>query len=411
MASRSRLVLIGSFAGLILFTTITGIAGLLVLGRARAQETELQARYVARGQALERLRNSIYTSDSLARDYFADPQAVVLKARLAQLSADSRSALETAQASPSLRGEVAGWWRLIDLMTEMAERGGTGPVGAYFAGQLAGRREAMLRITAEIGSAMQAEWRSREEQIGQMYSRFSRILAWELLLVVLAGTALAAAAIRRLGRLEAETRSLGAQLLGAQEQERRAIARELHDDLGQSLTALRLDLGAAAAACENGAARSRLDAAAANVECIVEEVRRMALSLRPSMLDDLGLVAALEWQARELGGRTGSVIEVQAEESAGRLSESQRTCIYRVAQEALQNAVRHAAARKIRVGLNRNGTVVSLRVEDDGRGFTPGRTRGLGLLGMEERVRQLDGRLRVTSAPGHGTTIIAELPL
>ena len=296
-------------------------------------------------------------------------------------------------------------------MMEMADRRRTVPLESYFTAQLAGRRETMLRIAGNIGSELASEWRNREAEIVRMYRRFENILMGELLLVVLAGTALAAAAIRRLVRLEEETRALGAQLLRAQEQERRSIARELHDEVGQSLTALRLDVGAAAACCESGAAQPRLQAAAETVERVVEEVRRIALSLRPSMLDDLGLVAALEWQVRELSGRSGSVIELKAEDAAGSLPEAQRTCIYRVAQEALQNSVRHSAARAIRIGLERNGAGVSLRVEDDGRGFTPGRMRGLGLLGMEERVAQLGGRLRVVSAPGRGTTVTAELPL
>lgn len=414
MSSRSRLVLVCSFGSLLLFTAITGVAGLVVFGRARSGEAALEARYLERSQALEKLRSSIYVSDSLARDYFADPgapAAAAWKARLAQLSRDSRAALDGAGASASLRGEVAGWWKLLDLMTDMADRRRTGSLEDYFTRQLAERRETMLLIAADIGSELDADWRRRQGDIRHMYSRFEHILLGELLVVVLAGAALSVFAIRRLARLEGETRSLGAQLLRAQERERRSIARELHDEVGQSLTALRLDVGAAASCCEPGPAQSRLQAVAETVERIVEEVRRIALSLRPSMLDDLGLVAALEWQAREFGTRNGSVIEVHAEEEAGRVPEAQRTCIYRVAQEAMQNSVRHAGARRIQLGLERNGRTVTLRVEDDGRGFAAGRTRGLGLLGMEERVAQLGGRLRVASAPGNGTTVIAELPL
>ena len=104
-------------------------------------------------------------------------------------------------------------------------------------------------------------------------------------------------------------------------------------------------------------------------------------------------------------------VEVSALESAGELPDSYRTCIYRVAQEALQNCARHAAASRVCVGLEKGERAVSLRVEDDGCGFKASRSRGLGLLGMEERVAQLGGRFRVQSAPGRGTTVWAELPL
>jgi len=129
------------------------------------------------------------------------------------------------------------------------------------------------------------------------------------------------------------------------------------------------------------------------------------------LLDDLGLVPALEWQAREIGHRTGLNVQILAEESAGELPEAHRTCIYRVVQEALQNSARHSGASRVRIGLQKATKSVCLHVEDDGRGFTVGRTRGLGLLGMEERVAQLGGRFRVESAPGRGTTVRAELPI
>jgi signal transduction histidine kinase len=203
---------------------------------------------------------------------------------------------------------------------------------------------------------------------------------------------------RRLGRLENDARTLSAQLLRAQEQERRAIARELHDDVGQMLSGLLLEAG-------NTGRVTELAGRA------IDSVRRLALVLRPSMLDDLGLVAALEWQAREVGNRSGLQVEVDALETAGELPEAQRICIFRVAQEALRNCSRHAKATRVRVALDRAASRVLLKVEDDGKGFQPARSKGLGLLGMEERVAQLGGRLRIESQPGRGTTVTADLPV
>jgi signal transduction histidine kinase len=405
-----------SLGGLLLLTAITGIAGLIIFGRIQTGEASLRSRFFDHTSTLEQIRSAIYLSATLARDYFADPQgpdASLLLERLAQLRQQSTASLDRygASGTPKLRGEVIAYWKVLDLMTEMASRRHTPPVEAYFLGQLAQRRETMLRIAGDIGNALEGERKLREGALGSLYQRSRQVLWGETLLVVIAGSILSLITIKRLGKLEAEARALSGRLVQAQEQERRSIARELHDEVGQSLSALLLDLGAAVSLTEAPAVRSRLDAITAAAERIVEEVRRIALSLRPSMLDDLGLVPALEWQAREVGQRTGLVVEVEAEESAGQLTETQRTCIYRVAQESLQNSVRHAGANKVRIGLRTHHGAVSLEVEDDGKGFAVARSRGLGLLGMEERVSQLGGHLRELSEPGHGTRVTAELPL
>jgi signal transduction histidine kinase len=129
------------------------------------------------------------------------------------------------------------------------------------------------------------------------------------------------------------------------------------------------------------------------------------------MLDDFGLVPALNWQARETGKRTGLNVRVTADETSDDLPEEHKTCIYRLAQEALNNAARHASARNIRVAVKTDPGLVRFSVQDDGTGFDKRVVRGLGLLGMEERVRRLGGKLWIDSQPGRGTTISAELPL
>jgi signal transduction histidine kinase len=136
----------------------------------------------------------------------------------------------------------------------------------------------------------------------------------------------------------------------------------------------------------------------------------MALLLRPSMLDDLGLVAALEWQGRELSRRCDMEVDVEARNVSPELPDEVQTCVYRVVQEALNNAARHAAARNARVFVEQNAAGIDISVHDDGRGFDPQNTRGLGMVGMEERVRRLNGNLRIESQPGKGTTVFAHLP-
>jgi signal transduction histidine kinase len=137
----------------------------------------------------------------------------------------------------------------------------------------------------------------------------------------------------------------------------------------------------------------------------------MALLLRPSMLDDLGLVPALQWQAREISKRCGIAVTVDAESVADDLPEEVKTCIYRVVQEALHNCARHAFARSVRIQVVQESRSIRLTVLDDGQGFDSAHTRGLGLLGMEERVTHLGGHFQVQSERGHGARLRIEIPL
>jgi signal transduction histidine kinase len=129
------------------------------------------------------------------------------------------------------------------------------------------------------------------------------------------------------------------------------------------------------------------------------------------MLDDLGLIPALQWQAREVSRTTNLNVQVRSEPLPDELPDEYRTCIYRVFQEALHNSARHARARNVRAHLRCTGETLQLVVDDDGQGFAPEREKGLGLLGMEERVAYLHGSLHIESHPGQGTTIMVELPL
>jgi signal transduction histidine kinase len=143
----------------------------------------------------------------------------------------------------------------------------------------------------------------------------------------------------------------------------------------------------------------------------VNSIRDIALLLRPSMLDDLGLMPALEWQAREVSRRSGIKVTVIAGNVPDILSDEMRTCIYRVVQEALHNVSRHSGAKSAVVTVKQEGNSLLLSVEDDGSGFDAEKTRGLGMLGMEERVRQLGGQFEIRSTPGKGTELRARLPI
>ncbi len=141
-------------------------------------------------------------------------------------------------------------------------------------------------------------------------------------------------------------------------------------------------------------------------------VRDLSMVLRPSVLDELGLGPALRWQARQFTHRTGAPVEISIDGSLDSLAEPRRTCVYKVVQEALTNCARHARAKQIRITIHGGVSTITLTVEDDGAGFdvSAARARGLGLLGAEERVRELSGRLEIFSQPLKGTLLRCEIP-
>ncbi len=199
--------------------------------------------------------------------------------------------------------------------------------------------------------------------------------------------------------------------VAAQEAERRHLARELHDETGQALTSILLGLaGAEQAGTPEGVRAALIDLRALVVETL-QEVRRLAVELRPTALDDFGLEPAL----RRLGQsvREASELDVQVEVRLGaaRLSPELETAVYRIVQEALTNVVKHADATHVSIVLTRKNGLVSVVIEDDGRGFDPARGGDrLGLIGMRERVELLDGSVLIDSAPGRGATLVFELP-
>jgi signal transduction histidine kinase len=202
-------------------------------------------------------------------------------------------------------------------------------------------------------------------------------------------------------------------VIEAQELERRRLARELHDETGQALTSILLGLKAIrAAGSDEDAARAEADVRELVVQAL-QDVRRLAVELRPSALDDFGLLAALERLASTFAERSGIPTAVESTLSAERLPPELETVLYRLVQEALTNVVKHSGAERVSVLLTRRDGGVRAVVEDDGRGFSPRDVRAdaLGLVGMRERLALLGGTLAVESEPGAGTAVVAYVPL
>lgn len=221
----------------------------------------------------------------------------------------------------------------------------------------------------------------------------------------------------KLERHQQELRELSARVLEAREEEKTLIARELHDELGQLLTALKMDL---AWLREHGGARGglgeRLAAMGGIVDRMVGSTRRIAADLRPLMLDDLGLADAVHWLVDDFAGRSGvrCELDVSGEDAFDALDPKVATAVYRALQESLTNVAKHAGATRVRVVLRASAGEVLFEVEDDGRGIDPadlGKARSLGLKGMRERVTYLGGRLEVARGTPAGTRVRARVPL
>ena len=199
----------------------------------------------------------------------------------------------------------------------------------------------------------------------------------------------------------------------AQELERARLARELHDETGQALTSILLGLKQLEQAEASPATAAAIDSVRELVVSTLQDVRRLAVELRPSVLDDFGLVAAVERLADTFRERSGLAVDLEAGLGGTRLPAAAETTLYRVIQEALANIVKHADATHVSILLQRKGRSVLAVVEDDGAGFDPAFSRedALGLAGMRERVALAGGRLQVESTPGAGTTLVAEVPI
>jgi signal transduction histidine kinase len=210
-------------------------------------------------------------------------------------------------------------------------------------------------------------------------------------------------------------RRLSQRLVEAQELERAALSRELHDEVGQMMTALGMELRNLQSLrfCQDDVFNERIeDVKRLNADAM-RAIRDLAMGLRPSMLDDLGLEAALQWQGREFSRHTGVPATVEVDGTCDQLTDAQQTCIYRVVQEALTNCARHAKAESVLVSLRTRQDDVIVVIHDDGVGFNYNASvrGGLGLLGIRERVEALDGKLTISSQPNRGTTVQVQIPV
>jgi signal transduction histidine kinase len=436
----SRLVLIAGFGGLLILMAVAGADGIQALHQIQTSNDRIRDDFMLRTQVLERIRGDLYLSGTDVRDYLLEPQAgkaetnrhTLLETRKDMDAAlrRYRRLLSSGETPPFnvLTQELAGYWQVLEptfnWTAEQRQKAGY----AFLRDVVFPRRTSMLAIADQIGRFNEAQLNAGKLSVQRAYRQFRGSLLITIGLTVVVGLMLAIFSTRKILKLEdtstrhyneisqarVELKQLSARLLEAQEEERRLIARELHDEVGQALTGVLLEMANLSNLIRNKE-EAALSAKADEIKKLLEEsisvVRNMALLLRPSMLDDLGLVPALQWQAREASKRSGIWVKVAAEDVSEELTEEHKTCIYRIVQEALHNIVKHAGAQNVRITVSQEPDRLLLSIQDDGRGFDPPQERGMGLIGMEERVSALGGRLVVESAIGEGTLLRVALPL
>ena len=213
-----------------------------------------------------------------------------------------------------------------------------------------------------------------------------------------------------------QLRNLSAHLQSVREEERTRMAREIHDELGQGLTALKMDVSWLNRRLleEDATFKNKLTSMEEVIDRTIETVQKLSGELRPGMLDDLGLAAAIEWQAEEFQNRTGIDCEVSLSSEETALNRDQSTTMFRIFQETLTNVIRHARATKVEVRLREQNGKIVLEVADNGRGITQAEisdAKSFGLIGMRERVEFIDGEVTIVGSPGQGTKITVTLPL
>lgn len=420
-----------SFGALLFLLTL--FAWLVFREAAQIHEHTKIARQVYKraDDAISDIQANINKGALLAQNSFKNPDYVWADMRIADLQqstaqdctilADVVDSNQKPQVLALQQGLNEYWSSIQQSLGELR----TQRLDRRLLSELESQPEKVLDLAERIDSLNQASLAHEEQEIEAQQTTLREFAVAAALVLLLLECAVAVfstgymarldkeseAERRRAEKAEQELRTLSNQLVRVQEEERKTISRELHDEVGQLLTGLRMELGTLRNRAPDEEFQERLESVKQLAEESLRSVRNLALLVRPSMLDDLGLAPALHWQAKEFSRRYGIPVSVSVAGRLDGLPEALRLCLYRAIQEAMTNCGKHADARQVTIVVKQDETQVIASVHDDGRGFDAlSQTPGLGLMGMRERVRALKGRMTVDSEPGGGTSISVELP-
>lgn len=407
---------------------------------ADARGAEIRQRFLANDQVLSAISNRTLQTSMMLGDVLLDPGAAPgVAADLLQTRAEIDKALDAYELRDSSGAEGEAWYRLaaeleaywgavLPVVTSETHVGVPAMRTSHLTTQVTPKRQAIMRILDQIHKLNEIAFREEQEAVVSLRVGLRRQVWQASAVAVLLGVLVAGLAIRHASRLErrvheqhaleaaqrTELERLSKKLMAAQEDERRRIARELHDEVGQALGAIKLELALAEREMQQPPPPSLAEARAI-VDGALESVRELSRLVHPMMLDDLGLEDATASYLQHFMRRTGIRTELHVSNLDKRFAPQLEVCAYRIVQEAVNNVGRHAAATACHVRLERQHDALRVSVEDDGTGFLPvdvdAPRTGLGLVGLRERVTDLGGLFEVTSAIGHGTRVSAALPL
>ena len=398
--------------------------------------------YVRGEQTLSKVRTNVLLGSIYLRDALIDngsPRRDYYRAELSRLRAEVEASLTTyvpevtsvveRQHWALLQAELSEFWESRNLAFADTDTRSPAQAAALLRTRVVPRRETILQVLDQL-AALQAEAnRRRQAEANALYRQVRLRLMSMGGATLLMALIVAVMASRHVNRLQHEIERqraaeqqnrqdlerLSARLVDAQEEERRRLARELHDEVGQALTAVKMDIGIALRAENRARATDALEEASEITETALRGVRDLSQLLHPSMLDDFGLPTTLRTYLRNFTHRTGIRAQL-AESIEARLLPAIEVCAYRIVQEAFNNIVQHSGATACTVMLRAASGTLWLTIDDNGRGFgptpqPPDARPGLGLIGMRERAQSLGGTFAVESAPGGGTRISVGLPL
>jgi signal transduction histidine kinase len=436
---RTRLISRAGYGGLIALLLFSVVEAYRVQSTFSRQNIEVYREYVKQDEALVRLRRCVWLGSVYARDFFLRPDAgnaAVFRSQIRELRNESFSELAALKiperSNHSVKTMLTEFWDTLERAADSMVGVKGEDAYAYVQKEIVPRRSAAGGAFLELSAASRQAVENSEVEFAQVRWAAARQIFLILGFALLLGVALAAFSIWRTESLERESarnyesvaqarrdlKRLSNRLIDIQEEERARLSRELHDEIGQILTAIRVEISqsltAAGAALE---ARERLERARQLVERAVRTVRNISLLLRPSALDDLGLVPALQWLSDDFSSRTGIQCAFTEEGVQDALPEAVKTCAYRAVQEALHNCEKHSAASLVRIRVRQTAAALDLQIEDNGRGVNLGtagmplHNAGSGLLGMRERAAMLGGHVAIRSAAGAGVNLALSIPL
>lgn len=446
-ASTIRGALIAGFAVVFALWLVSGYE-LVRSHRDVEERTALaQQSLLSSEQVLSTVRTNVLLGSIYLRDALMNPAPAMreyYRSELTRIRAEVERALPTylplvdtpleREHWANLQVRIEEYWQSREVAFTMNRQSEDDDVAsaALIRNRLVPARQAILDIVDSLSALEHTSRENHEVEAAQFYAKAQARVTWLASLALVVGLVVAFVAARQVGHLErqiqvqreAESQNrrdlerLSARLVHAQEEERRTLSRELHDAVGQALTAIKMETGVALRSVDaDSRARAALEEARAIAESTLQNVRDLSQLLHPSMLDDFGLPEALNAYLRSFSKRTGIRAQLIHERMNDRLPPEVEVCVYRIVQEAMSNVARHSGASACTVSLIRRDGFLHLTIEDDGRGIggniirTADPRRGLGLLGMRERAQALAGTFVIENRREGGTRVIVRLPV